>query len=299
MKRPHPLTTGAAVRQSVAFLWSDGWTNVDALLRPVAVRPHRTPDWQDPEAGMTRSPVRHVKVADQIADELLDWLRSGELPPGARLPAERELAGRFGVSRTSLRDAVRRLELLGYLDVRQGDGTYARAPDIETLSRPFRDLVHAWPQSAADLLEFRMLLEPEVAALAAERLSDAGAAELRASLARQQTLDRHSPRLTREDVLFHDALAQIAGNTVVLRVLGTLRAVLQDMRTFALPAAKHEQTVRDHERIIQAVLARDRELARQAMREHLQDVIETYQKAVQDAQPDPQLAGSAGPGSTP
>ncbi|MGY2896997.1 FadR/GntR family transcriptional regulator [Deinococcus sp. UYEF24] len=230
---------------------------------------------------MTAKPVKHVKIADQVADELQDWFRSGELTPGMRLPPERELAARFGVSRTSLRDALRRLELLGYLDARQGDGTYVRVPGAEGVSQPFRNLVNTLPQNAADLLEFRMLLEPEVAALAAARLTPLARQELGESLSRQQALKDGSPRLSREDTLFHDALARAAGNTVVLRVLETLRDLLHDVRAVALPAAGSGRTVLEHQQIIQAVLALDQDGARQAMREHLHYVKETYRYAVE------------------
>ncbi|WP_424952931.1 FadR/GntR family transcriptional regulator [Deinococcus sp.] len=230
---------------------------------------------------MSATPVKQVKIADQVAEELQDWLRSGELTPGMRLPPERELAARFGVSRTSLRDALRRLELLGYLNARQGDGTYVRVPDGEAMSQPFRSLVSTLPQNAADLLEFRMLLEPEVAALAAARLTPQVRQELGESLKRQRALKEADPRLGREDALFHGALARAARNTVVLRVLETLRGVLDDVRAISLPAAGPYPTVSEHERIIQAVLAQDQDGARQAMREHLQDVTRTYRKAVE------------------
>ena len=233
---------------------------------------------------MTGKPVRHVKIADQVADELQEWFRSGELTAGMRLPPERELAARFGVSRTSLRDALRRLELLGYLDARHGDGTYVRVPGAEAVSQPFRDLVSTWPQNAADLLEFRTLLEPEVAALAAARLTPEARQELTRSLERQQALPDQSTRLIREDALFHDALARAAGNTVVLRVLETLRDLLHDVRTISLPAAGSRRTVSEHGRIVQAVLAQDQAAARQAMREHLEDVSQTYQLAVESLQ---------------
>jgi GntR family transcriptional regulator, transcriptional repressor for pyruvate dehydrogenase complex len=229
---------------------------------------------------VSAKPVRQVKIADQVVDELQIWFRSGELLPGMRLPPERELAAQFGVSRTSLRDALRRLELLGYLDARQGDGTYVRVPDGDTLSQPFRSLVNSLPQNATDLLEFRTLIEPEVAALAATRLTGEGRAALLASLKRQQRLPDQSPRLSREDALFHNMLAEMAGNTIVLRVLETLRDLLHDIRTVSLPAAGAERTVSEHERIIQAVLAQDRDGARQAMRAHLEDVTRTYQEAV-------------------
>ena len=228
---------------------------------------------------MTGKQVKHIRVADQVTDELQDWFRSGELTPGMRLPPERELAARFGVSRTSLRDALRRLELLGYLDARQGDGTYVRVPGAEAMSQPFRNLVSTLPQNAADLLEFRSLLEPEVAALAAAHLTPESRLELIRSLERQRALPDQSPRLSREDTLFHDALARAAGNTVVLRVLETLRDLLQDVRAISQPAAGAGRTVAEHERVVMAVLAQDQEGARRAMREHLEHVTHTYRLA--------------------
>jgi len=71
---------------------------------------------------LTGKPVKAVKIADQVASQLQEWFQSGRLTPGTRLPPERELAAQFGVSRTSVRDALRRLELAGYLDARQGTG---------------------------------------------------------------------------------------------------------------------------------------------------------------------------------
>ncbi|WP_229775992.1 FadR/GntR family transcriptional regulator [Deinococcus ruber] len=220
--------------------------------------------------------VKHVRIADQVVEALQDWFRASELLPGMRLPPERELAARFGVSRTSVRDALGRLELLGYLDIRQGDGTYVRRPDGETVSQPFRHLVNSLPDNAADLLEFRCMLEPEVAAMAALRLTPVGRKALLDSLERQQTLLDHSTRLSREDVLFHKTLAQISGNTVVLRVLETLQSLMRDVHTVVLPVASAQATLEEHQRIIQAVLAQDRDGARQAMTAHLKGVTEAY-----------------------
>lgn len=116
--------------------------------------------------------IKRTKLADIVADNLLQMFREGELHPGQKLPAERDLAVRYGVSRASLRDAIRHLELLGYLEVRQGEGTFVRTPDGQTLTRPFQSVLSSQPQLADDLVEFRFLLEPEVAALAAKHCTE-------------------------------------------------------------------------------------------------------------------------------
>ncbi|MEW6420668.1 MAG: FadR/GntR family transcriptional regulator [Deinococcota bacterium] len=221
------------------------------------------------------TPVRKVKLSDMVVSELLTLIRNGTYASGSRLPAERELSSRFKISRTSLRDAFRQLELLGYVEIRQGDGTYVRAPDSDTLSRPFQGLLAGSQQAALDLLEFRRMLEPEVAALAAQRATSKHQDAFACALERQREVAARGERLSREDLAFHQLIAQTAGNTVTLQVLDTLRALLSDLRTSALPGHFPALTIAQHERIAAAILARDPEAARHAMLEHLTAVVET------------------------
>ncbi|GMA14229.1 FadR family transcriptional regulator (plasmid) [Deinococcus metallilatus] len=221
------------------------------------------------------NPVRKVKLSDTVASELLTLIRNGTYARGSRLPAERELSSRFNISRTSLRDAFRQLELLGYVEIRQGDGTYVRAPDSDTLSRPFQGLLAGSQQAALDLLEFRRMLEPEVAALAAQRARPEHAEAFQRALERQREAAARGERLSREDLTFHQLVAQTAGNTVTLQVLGTLRALLSDLRTSALSGHFPAITLAQHERIAQAILTNDPAAARSAMLEHLNAVVES------------------------
>lgn len=219
--------------------------------------------------------VRRVKLSDTVVSELLVLIRNGTYPQGTRLPAERELSGLFGVSRASLRDAFRQLELLGLVEIRQGDGTYVRSPGADTLALPFRGLLTGSPQAALDLLEFRQLLEPEIAALAAQRATAEHAALFERSLHQQRRDAAQGLRLSQEDLLFHQLVAQIAGNPIILDVLSTLRSLLSDLRTTALPGHLPEVTIAQHERIAQAILSGDAPQARHEMREHLAAVLET------------------------
>lgn len=220
-------------------------------------------------------PVRKPKLSETVAEELLALIRTGSYPAGSRLPPERELSRRFNISRASLRDAVRHLELLGHVEIRQGDGTYVRTPDGETLSLPFRGLLAGRPQAALDLLEFRRMLEPEVAALAAVRVRPEHADAFAESLARQREALSRGERLSKEDLAFHGLISRTAGNLVTLQVLGTLRSLLSDLRTTALPGHLPDLTLAQHERIARAILARDPAGARAAMFEHLNAVVET------------------------
>lgn len=207
-----------------------------------------------------------------MRDALLDRIREGELGEGDRLPPERELATDFGVSRTTLRDAIRELELLGYLEVRQGDGTVVRSPGGETLATPFRRLLDGRPQLAEDLLQFRRMLEPEVAALAASRVTPGDVAALAAALARQRRLVRAGRRLLEEDVAFHRLIARVAGNNTVLHVLSTLQAMLREFRVRMLTGDQPDVALRQHAAIARAIRDGDADGARRAVLEHLEAV---------------------------
>jgi len=199
-------------------------------------------------------------------------IREGDLNAGDRLPPERDLASRFGVSRTTLRDAIRELELLGYLEVRQGDGTVVRHPGGEALATPFRSLLRSQPQLAEDLLQFRRILEPEIAVLAASRCTDADAAELRDSLDRQRRIIEAGRRLMTEDLGFHRLIARVAGNATVLQVLNTLQAMLRDMRSHMLTADQPVLALQQHTEIAEAIISGDGDGARRAALEHLEAV---------------------------
>ncbi len=219
-----------------------------------------------------RQTIKRRKVSDEVRDAILAMIRDGELSEGDRLPPERDLANQFGVSRTTLRDAIRELELLGYLAVRQGGGTAVRNPGGETLATPFRTLLRDQPHLAEDLLQFRHMLEPEVAALAATRCSEEDAAELRSALERQRKLVHAGRRLLAEDVGFHRLIARVAGNTTVLHVLNTLQAMLHELRSRMLTGDQPELALRQHTDIANAIIDGDPGAARRAAHVHLEAV---------------------------
>lgn len=216
--------------------------------------------------------IQRRKISDDIKERLIGMIQSEELRSGDRLPAERDMAQRFGVSRTTLRDAIRDLELLGLLKVRQGNGSTVRRPNGETLASPFRNLLRICPQSATDLLEFRRLLEPQMAALAAKRRTDEHILALETLLKRQEVLVETGKRLTNEDISFHSLIAQIAGNATTLSILATLQSLLRDLRTKMLTGDQPQLGYKQHKKIAAAIIAQSEDAARDAMLEHLVSV---------------------------
>lgn len=222
---------------------------------------------------MTVQPIKRQKLTDSVVEELMSLIVRGDMQAGQRLPPERQLAEQMGVSRASVRGALARLEALGHVGVRQGDGIYVQEPSAANLSRPFQGILTRLPQQARDLLEFRRMLEPEVAALAARHATPGQLAELWAGIEQQKAAARQQLKLTREDLQFHALIAQMAGNGVVMLVLETLQELLHDLRDRALVGQYPETTIQDHGTIARAIAASDPTAAHQAMRLHLDHVI--------------------------
>lgn len=215
-----------------------------------------------------RAPSRRPRLHDDVSKALLAMIRHGELAIGERLPPEPNLAKHFGVSRGTLRAAVQELTLLGFLEVKQGAGTFVRQPDRQDLVQPFQALLAGEPQLAGDLLQLRRLLEPEVARLAAGTCSEQDSLHLRALIDAQAARVADGEHLAQEDLQFHSAIAHIAGNQLICNILLMMRSLLQEQGYQSSPAAEAE-TVKQHQTIVNAITAHEPELARAAMITHL------------------------------
>ncbi len=191
---------------------------------------------------------RNPSVTDDAIDKIQKLIISGSWGPGDRLPKETELAAQLGLSRNSLREAVRALSQLRVLEVRQGDGTYVTSLEPELLLESTGFVSHLLVgESAVELFEVRRLLEGAAAALAAARTDAAGKEALRATLERMIEAETVEA-LVEADVDFHAVMARATGNTFL-----TSLDVTRD----------------EHRRIYEAIVAGDPELARAAAMAHI------------------------------
>src|SRR5580704_11835418 len=175
--------------------------------------------------------VRTSRLYEQIVQQIEESILKGALKPGDQLPAERELAQNFGVSRTAVREAVKALREKGLVEAYSGRGTYITNGTSQAI-RQSLDLMSRIGQQEglADLAELRQILEPEIAALAAERIEDQLLATMREAVA---TMDRslHDPDAYIEaDLDFHLALAEAAANPMVLSLLDSIVGLLREQR---------------------------------------------------------------------
>jgi GntR family transcriptional repressor for pyruvate dehydrogenase complex len=220
-------------------------------------------------------PVRKSRIYEEVAAQIQRLIVDGRLRPGDHLPPERELAERFGVSRTSVRDAIRVLELMGLLDPRQGEGTVVRDLSPDSLVGPLASLLARNRPLLADLLDVRKMIEPPLAARAAVRASAADRAALEQIFAHQEDKVRRGQVAIEEDSEFHYTIATAANNRVVLRVLDVLMDLLRESRERSLQVAgRLQRSLEGHRRILHAIRRRDATAAEAAMRQHLEEIEE-------------------------
>ena len=217
--------------------------------------------------------VRRTKIYEGVSQQLQNLIRDGLLKPGDKLPPERELASMFQVSRSSLRDAIRSLEMMGLVEPRQGEGTVVRDLSADSLVNPLASMLVRSSGLVAELLDVRKILEPPLSARAATNASSEDIAYL------SDILRRHKERLLlgemaiEEDSEFHYAIAQSAKNSVVMRVLDVLMDLLRKSRERSLQVAgRPQRSLAGHLRVFKAIKMRNPEAADAAMRQHLDEI---------------------------
>ncbi len=226
---------------------------------------------------------RHPRsnLAEKVVAHLGADIRGGRLAPGARLPTEQELTATLGVSRTVVREAVAALRADGLVVTRRGSGAYVAAnPNASPFRIPARDLDQL--DNIVDVMELRLAVEVEAAALAAERASRRQIADIRAAWrAIDQALRRGEPAVP-EDVAFHRTIAEATGNRQFPRFLEFLgghvipRSTVRSNDSPQERRAYYDRFQHEHGRIVAGISAQDPAEARRAMREHLARSLERY-----------------------
>jgi DNA-binding FadR family transcriptional regulator len=229
-------------------------------------------------------PIASKRLYQQISDLLRQSIDDGTFAVGSYLPPERELAEQLRVSRTSVREALIALEVEGRVSVKVGAGVQVLAPPPRT-ARPLAE--PEAPIGPLDVLDARLVVEPETAALAATNARAEDVARLQDWCARLARDYRQDSRTHDADRGFHMDIARISGNAALETLVGMLwdqrRSALQRRfeTIFATPEG-YEATERDHAAIVNAIQSRDARAARDAMRNHLMRVRERLARALVD-----------------
>ena len=217
-------------------------------------------------------PIRRSRLYQGIVEQIEGLLERGDIRPGDQLPPERQLADQFQVSRASVREALRTLELLGIVETRPGGGTFVRQTTPDDLARPLTSLM-ARGHTVADVIELRGLIEPALAALAAERVTAAQLAELKEIFAEQERKVSDAEPWAEEDTRFHEAIGHAARNELLTTMLGVVWDVLRESREQWLQTNQRAHASLDaHRRILAALSAHDPDAARRAAADHIKAV---------------------------
>lgn len=223
-----------------------------------------------------------MRVTDEAIDRIKQMIVAGELRPGDRLPREPDLAAHLGLSRSSLREAVKALALIRVLDVRQGDGTYVTSLDPAMLLETMAFVLDLHQDaSVLEFFEVRRILEPAAAARAAMRMSDEDIAVLRGLLDELGT-EPSVEALLANDVEFHRLIAVGSGNRALASIIDSLRQPTYRARVWRglTQSDAVARTVAEHRAILAAIADHEPEVARSWATVHIAGVERWIQDAV-------------------
>jgi GntR family transcriptional repressor for pyruvate dehydrogenase complex len=229
--------------------------------------PSETPDW----GGV--APVRKSVVTTEAVERIKEMIVERRLRPESKLPPERELCEMLGISRSSVREAIRALTHMNILEARQGQGTFVTSLSPQVLTEPLRFVMAVNEDLIYQLFEIRKMIETKAAALAAERITTEQLEELRFHYDMLvRSLDEPSVFL-RHDVAMHELIARATRNDLLVSLFGSFFDLLLESRkrTGSVTAIR-AQTIIDHGKILEVLEARDAERSSAAMLEHLDHV---------------------------
>jgi GntR family transcriptional repressor for pyruvate dehydrogenase complex len=214
---------------------------------------------------------RKADVTTRLLATFKQLISEGTLAPGTRLPAERDLATSLKVSRGSLRQALKMLEVMGVVSQRVGDGTYLNGAAHSILAEPMEFLILLDGISFEELMDARLIVEPELAARAAGRASPEMVASLRESLNRMQAKGTDLVELIEEDLRFHRTIFEMADNRICSLMFSIVHELLHNLMEITSQMVDLDHTVKLHTRIYAAIRKGNPTEARMRMVEHLSD----------------------------
>lgn len=218
--------------------------------------------------------VERDPVSEQVVAQLMGMVRAGNLKPGDRLPSERDLAQSFGVSRPTIREAVRALAVLGVLKTRHGGGIYVSALRAEELLGPLQFFLSLEETSVDSLYDARQLIEGGITARAATAATPTDVATLRELIVQQKAAIDDPQAYRVLDIAFHEHIHALGANPFLSRAATSLNTLGLEFRTVASESTQViAQSLLDHAAIVAALAANDAHAAEQAMRQHMRNVL--------------------------
>ena len=225
--------------------------------------------------------VERTFLAKEIAERILGLIQGGELVPGEKLPPERELASLLGVGRPSLREGLRALQLMNVIEVRPGEGTYVSSLKAEQLAEPLRLLLLLQDVTYLEVLEARRSIEPAIAALAAERISEDELDQLNSCLGRARECVDDPPSFLNADLELHSIVVEASRNPLLIGIMASISSLgpATRQRTAHILGVR-EKVLENHGQIVEAIGRRDAAASWKAMENHIFYIEEALRRTI-------------------
>ena len=233
---------------------------------------------------MALKKIRKQNISDIVFEQLQEQIINGTWAPGSKIPSETALSEELGVSRITVRNAFQRLISLGLIEAKQGGGTFVKDyTDADALGYIQPLLAYAKPDIHY-FLEFRAVMEPEMAALAAEKASDEQIASMEKSAKRYEATDPDKVKeLLEADMSFHFSIAEATMNPIITKIYEMLREIYRNNLEQVIDKLGVDIGVKYHAKIVAAIREHDPVEARRSMRKHLRDTLRLYLSAKEKA----------------
>jgi GntR family transcriptional regulator, transcriptional repressor for pyruvate dehydrogenase complex len=229
---------------------------------------------------MQISPVRRLRVPEEIVQQIRGFIASGELRPGDQLPSERELAERFQVSRASIREALTAMQVMGLLErSRTGGGLAARGNHVWFTIAPLSTFL-ATRSHIIEQIEVRRMIEPEMGRLAAERASSEDIQRMEQCLLDMQADIDIGGDGSEADAAFHASIAATTNNELLTRIVQLVGDAIREQREVLQTPQGAQASLQEHREILDAIRSRDGEAASDRTRHHIDTVRRLLEEAL-------------------
>lgn len=215
--------------------------------------------------------IDRKSLIDQIVENIIEQIQEGHISHGTRLPSQDKMAIQFGVSRSTLREALSKLTSIGALEIRHGEGTFVRSiTDYSILSNEFSRYIHLNSEAIIHLLETRNIIEQNTVQLATDKAENTEIKQLYVFINEMEELRNNPEEYIKKDLLFHLEIAKLSGNPVLYKLLKIIRENFYEELTSSIriPGIM-ESSIKTHREIVQVMENRDRKKASVVMSEHL------------------------------
>lgn len=212
--------------------------------------------------------IKRINVSENVFEQMKQQLAENEWKPGEKLPSEGALAEMFGVSRVTIRNALQKLVVLGLIETKLGDGSYVRNSGIDSCMNSLMPTIYL-EQNLQEIIEFRLVIETETAALAAQRVTEEDVKKLRMYIDRMEQAQNDYAKLAKIDYDFHYAIAEVTQNPLVIRSYSIVMEALSSAMVRIVERMSGEWGKISHPKIVDAIAAKDPESARNYMRSHI------------------------------